>query len=39
MDVRGRELSKTLVNGRQDWDGVRDRISKLKEDRNQFIKK
>ena len=33
MDVRSRELGKTLVNGRQDWDGrVKDRISKLKED-------
>lgn len=33
MDVRSRELGKTLVNGRPDWDGrVRDRISKLKDD-------
>jgi hypothetical protein len=33
MDVRSRELGKTLVNGRPDWDGrVKDRISKLKED-------
>lgn len=33
MDVRSRELGKTLVNGRQDWDPrVRDRISKLKDD-------
>lgn len=33
MDVRSQELGKTLVNGRQDWDGrVKDRISKLKED-------
>ena len=33
MDVRSRELGKTLVNGRQDWDGrVKDRISKLKDD-------
>jgi len=32
MDVRSRELGKTLINGRPDWDGrVRDRISKLKE--------
>ncbi len=30
MDVRSRELGKTLVNGRPDWDPrVRDRISKL----------
>ena len=33
MDVRSQELGKTLINGRQDWDGrVKDRISKLKED-------
>lgn len=33
MDVRSQELGKTIVNGRQDWDGrVKDRISKLKED-------
>ena len=33
MDVRSRELGKTLVNGRPDWDArVRDRISKLKDD-------
>ena len=33
MDVRSRELGKTLVNGKPDWDPrVRDRISKLKED-------
>ena len=33
MDVRSRELGKTLVNGNPDWDRrVRDRISKLKED-------
>ena len=33
MDVRSRELGKTLVNGRPDWDPrVRDRISKLKDD-------
>ena len=33
MDARSRELGKTLVNGRPDWDGrVRDRILKLKED-------
>ncbi|MEJ7609956.1 MAG: M1 family metallopeptidase [Ferruginibacter sp.] len=33
MDARSKELGKTLVNGRQDWDGrVRDRISKLKPD-------
>ncbi len=30
MDVRSRELGKTLVNNRPDWDGrVKDRISKL----------
>jgi hypothetical protein len=30
MDVRSRELGKTLINGRPDWDGrVKDRISKL----------
>ena len=30
MDVRSRELGKTSINGRQDWDGrVKDRISKL----------
>ena len=30
MDVRSRELGKTLVGGRPDWDGrVKDRISKL----------
>lgn len=33
MDVRSRELGKTLINGRPDWDGrVKDRISKLKDD-------
>lgn len=33
MDVRSQELGKTIVNGRQDWDGrVKDRISKLKGD-------
>ena len=33
MDIRSRELGKTLINGRQDWDGrVKDRISKLGED-------
>ena len=33
MDARSRELGKTLVNGRPDWDGrVRDRILKLKDD-------
>jgi Peptidase family M1 domain len=33
MDVRSRELGKTQINGRPDWDSrVRDRISKLKED-------
>ena len=33
MDVRSRELGKTLINGRQDWDArVRDRISKLTKD-------
>jgi hypothetical protein len=32
MDVRSRELGKTLVNGRPDWDSrVRDRIFKLKD--------
>lgn len=32
MDARSRELGKTLVNGRPDWDGrVRDRILKLKD--------
>jgi hypothetical protein len=32
MDVRSRELGKTLVNGRADWDPrVRDRIFKLKD--------
>src|SRR5690242_2501630 len=30
MDVRSRELGKTLINGRPDWDDrVKDRISKL----------
>ena len=30
MDVRSRELGKTLINGRPDWDSrVKDRISKL----------
>ncbi|MGN6800826.1 MAG: M1 family metallopeptidase [Ginsengibacter sp.] len=30
MDVRSRELGKTLINGRRDWDDrVKDRISKL----------
>lgn len=33
MDVRSRELGKTMVNGRPDWDPrVMDRISKLKDD-------
>ncbi len=33
MDVRSRELGKTMIGGRPDWDGrVRDRIQKLKED-------
>lgn len=33
MDVRSRELGKTINNGRSDWDArVRDRISKLKDD-------
>jgi hypothetical protein len=33
MDVRSRELGKTLVNGRPDWDGrVKDRIKNLKPD-------
>jgi len=33
MDVRSRELGKTLVNGKQDWDPrVRDRIANLKDD-------
>ncbi len=33
MDVRSRELGKTLINGKPDWDPrVKDRISKLKDD-------
>ena len=33
MDVRSRELGKTFVNGKPDWDArVKDRISSLKED-------
>src|SRR5882757_7555389 len=33
MDVRSRELGKTLVNGKPDWDTrVKDRIANLKED-------
>ncbi len=33
MDVRSRELGKTLINGKPDWDGrVRDRILHLRED-------
>ncbi len=33
MDVRSRELGKTIVNGRPDWDGrVKDRIQNLKPD-------
>jgi Peptidase family M1 domain len=33
MDVRSRELGKTIVNGRPDWDGrVRDRIQNIKPD-------
>jgi Peptidase family M1 domain len=33
MDVRNRELGKTLINGRPDWDSrVKDRISKLTSD-------
>jgi hypothetical protein len=39
MDVRSMELGKTLVNGRQDWDGrVKDRISKLKDDETGYQK-
>ena len=39
MDVRSRELGKTLINGRQDWDNrVKDRISLLKEDETGYQK-
>lgn len=39
MDIRSRELGKTLVNGRPDWDGrVKDRISKLTEEEIGFQK-
>jgi hypothetical protein len=40
MDVRSRELGKTLINGKPDWDPrVTDRISKLKDDEIGFQKK
>ena len=39
MDVRSRELGKTLINGKPDWDPrVTDRISKLKDDEIGFQK-
>lgn len=39
MDERSRELGKTLVNGRPDWDGrVRDRIVQLKPDETGYQK-
>lgn len=39
MDVRSRELGKTQINGRPDWDGrVKDRILNLKDDEIGFQK-
>ena len=39
MDVRSQELGKTVINGRQDWDGrVKDRIANLKENEIGFQK-